>query len=91
MDAVGSAHPTDQALRCYGLDKLDGRRAEEVNKHLEHWSDRRERVTDVSADSFLERARAAQKCAGHSTSAQSRLGGSQIKLLPSLSLRTFKE
>jgi formylglycine-generating enzyme required for sulfatase activity/serine/threonine protein kinase len=70
MDAAPSLHPTDQTLSSYGLGKLDDRSAEAVNEHLMECSDCRKRVAEMSADSFLQRVRDAQKPAGQSTSGQ---------------------
>ena len=75
MDAAPSLHPTDQTLSSYGLGKLDDRSAEAVNEHLMECSDCRKRVAEMSADSFLERVRDAQKPSGKSTSGQSQAGG----------------
>ena len=61
MDAVSSLHPTDQTLNSYGLGKLDDKLAEAVNEHLQQCPDCRKRVAGMSADSFLERVRDAQK------------------------------
>ena len=77
MDAVSSLHPTDQTLNAYGLGKLDDRLAEAVNKHLEQCEDCRKRVAEMSADSFLERVRDAQKTSGKSTFGKSQPGGTQ--------------
>ena len=74
---IQSTHPTDQTLSSFGLGKLDDGSAEAVNKHLEQCPDCRKRVAEMSADSFLERVRDAQKPAGDSTSGQSRPGGTQ--------------
>ena len=68
MDAAPSLHPTDQTLSSFGLGKLDDRSAEAVNEHLMECSDCRKRVAEMSADSFLERVRDAQKPSGKSTS-----------------------
>ncbi len=58
MDAASSSpHPTDQALKCFGLGKLDKRGAEAVNKHVEQCSDCRERVAVMSSGSFLNDVR----------------------------------
>ncbi len=63
MDDVPSAHPSDRALSAFGLGKLDDRSAGAVNKHLERCPYCRQRVADLSADSFLGRMRDAQpKC-----------------------------
>jgi eukaryotic-like serine/threonine-protein kinase len=67
-------HPTDQTLNSYGLGKLDDGSAEAVNQHLEHCPDCRQRVAEMSADSFLGRIRDAQKSASHSMSGQSGSG-----------------
>ena len=68
MDAHPALHPTDQTLSSYGLGKLDDASAEAVNEHLEQCADCRKRVAEMSADSFLERVRDAQKPSGKSTS-----------------------
>ena len=77
MDAAQSLHPTDQTLSSYGLGKLDDRSAEAVNEHLMDCSDCRKRVAEMSADSFLQRVRDAQKPSGKSTSGQPQAGGTQ--------------
>ena len=77
MDAAPSLHPTDQTLSSYGLGKLDDRSAEAVNEHLMECSDCRKRVAEMSADSFLQRVRDAQKPSGKSTSGQPQAGGTQ--------------
>jgi serine/threonine protein kinase len=75
MDAAQSLHPTDQILRSYGLGKLDDRSAEAVNEHLMECSDCRKRVAEMSADSFLQRVRDAQKRTDKSRSGQPQAGG----------------
>jgi len=75
MDAAQSLHPTDQTLRSYGLGKLDDRSAEVVNEHLMECSDCRKRVAEMSADSFLQRVRDAQKPSDKSTSGRPQAGG----------------
>jgi formylglycine-generating enzyme required for sulfatase activity len=77
MNARTSLHPTDQTLNSYGLGKLDDGSAAAVNKHLEQCPDCRQRVAEMSADSFLERMRGAQKRGGDSTFGESRPGSSQ--------------
>ncbi len=77
MDARPDQHPTDQTLSSYGLGKLDDASADAVNKHLEQCPDCRNRVAEMSADSFLERVRDVQKPAGDMTFGQSRRGGMQ--------------
>jgi anti-sigma factor RsiW len=61
MDARAEPHPTDQTLSSYGLGKLDDGWAAAINRHLEQCPGRRQRVAEMSADSFLERVRGAQK------------------------------
>jgi anti-sigma factor RsiW len=70
-------HPTDQTLSSYGLGKLDDHSAEAVNQHLEGCPDCRERVAELSSDSFLDRVRGAQKGSGKSTLGQPQPGGTQ--------------
>ena len=77
MDAHPILHPTDQTLSSFGLGKLDDVSAEAVDHHLEQCADCRKRVAEMSADSFLERVRVAQKSSGHSMSGQSRPGVTQ--------------
>ncbi len=60
MDAHPILHPSDQTLRSYGLGKLDDGSAEAVNKHLEQCPDCRNRVAELSPDTFLGRLRNAQ-------------------------------
>ncbi len=60
MDAAPSSHPTEQTLSSFGLGKLDDRLAKVVNQHLEQCPDCRQRVAEMSADSFLGRVRDAQ-------------------------------
>src|SRR5271155_3272430 len=60
MNVHPVSHPTDQTLSSYGLGKLDDATAQAVNKHLERCPDCRNRVAEMSADSFLERIRDAQ-------------------------------
>jgi serine/threonine protein kinase/formylglycine-generating enzyme required for sulfatase activity len=76
-EVPASVHPSDQTLRSYGLGKLDDRSAEAVNEHLMECSDCRKRVAEMSADSFLQRVRDAQKPSGKSTSGQSQAGGTR--------------
>jgi serine/threonine protein kinase len=57
MDVHTDVHPTDQTLSSYGLGELDDGSAEAVNKHLEQCSVCRQRVAQMSADSFLGRLR----------------------------------
>jgi len=60
MDDVAPAHPSDRALSAFGLGKLDERSAEAVDRHLEDCPDCRKRVAELTADSFLVRARDAR-------------------------------
>jgi serine/threonine protein kinase len=82
MNAPTSLHPSDQTLTSYGLGKLDDILAEAVNKHLARCPDCRKRVAEMSADSFLERVRDAQKPLGTSSFGPSQLGGSQSYMGP---------
>jgi hypothetical protein len=75
MNAPTSVHPTDQTLSSFGLGKLDDGPAEAVSRHLEQCPDCRKRIAEMSADSFLDRLREAQKPSGRSTSGDSRAGG----------------
>jgi len=77
MNTPPSIHPSEHTLSFYGLGKLDDGSAEVVNQHLERCPDCRQRVADMSADSFLDRVRDTQKPPGHSTFDQSRSAGTQ--------------
>ena len=59
MDAPALAHPTDQTLHAYGLDKLDGASVGTVGKHLASCPECRHRVSELASDSFLSRLRGA--------------------------------
>jgi anti-sigma factor RsiW len=61
MDARSSRHPTEQSLNLYSLGRLDDRSAEAVRVHLEECGECRQRVAEMSADSFLDRVRDAQR------------------------------
>src|SRR4051812_27491090 len=67
MDADSYRHPTDQTLSAYALGKLDEMLAEAITKHLRQCPACRDRAAVISADSFLERVREAQKPLGKST------------------------
>jgi len=60
MDALDSNHPTDQTLRAYGVGKLYGTLAESVHSHLSGCGECRQRVAEMSDDTFLGRLRDAQ-------------------------------
>ena len=60
MDVHPTLHPTDRTLSSYGLGKLDDDSAEAVNKHLEQCPDCRNRVAELSPDTFLGRLRDAR-------------------------------
>ena len=60
MDASGSSHPSDQTLRAYGVGKLYGSLAESVHSHLSDCGECRQRVAEMSADTFLDKLRDAQ-------------------------------
>jgi anti-sigma factor RsiW len=57
MNVHPTAHPAAQILRSYSLGKLDDRSAKDVNMHLKHCPDCRQRVAELSAGSFLSRVR----------------------------------
>ncbi len=60
MDAPDSIHPADQTLRAYGVGKLYGSLADSVHSHLSECGTCRERVAELSDDTFLGRLRDAQ-------------------------------
>lgn len=60
MNPSQSLHPTDQALHAYGLGELDDGAAESLGKHLESCPACRNRVAELTPDSFLGRVRDAQ-------------------------------
>ncbi len=60
MNAPPSIHPSEQTLSSYGLGKLADGSAAAVHEHLERCLACRNRVAEMSADSFLERVRDAQ-------------------------------
>jgi hypothetical protein len=80
MNADRVSHPTERTLSSYGLGELDDRSSEAVNQHLERCLDCRQRVAEMSAASFLERIRDAQKSASDPTFGQSRPGGTRLLL-----------
>src|SRR5271165_5667942 len=60
MAAPAAVHPSDNTLESYGLGKLDDGSAEAVSKHLEQCQECRNRVAELSPDTFLGRLRDAQ-------------------------------
>jgi formylglycine-generating enzyme required for sulfatase activity/serine/threonine protein kinase len=60
MDASASTHPSDQTLRAYGVGKLYGNLADTVHSHLIECGECRQRVAELSDDTFLVRLREAQ-------------------------------
>jgi len=60
MSASGLDHPSDQTLRAYGVGKLYGNLADSVHSHLDVCGDCRQRVAELSDDTFLGRLRDAQ-------------------------------
>jgi len=77
MDVHPASHPTDQTLSSFGLGKLDDGSADAVNKHVEQCSSCRQRVAEMSADSFLQRIRGAQKPSDNSVLGQSPPSGTK--------------
>jgi hypothetical protein len=61
MDADSRRHPGEQALRAFGLGKLDDGSAEAINRHLEQCPECRSQVAEMSDDSFLGRLHDAQE------------------------------
>ncbi len=59
MESKPALHPADETLVSYGLGKLDDTVAAQVHKHLEQCQPCRQRVAELSSDSFLNRLRAA--------------------------------
>ena len=57
MDAPLASHPTDQILFAYGLGKLADPAASAVDLHLEVCATCRQRVSELSGDSFVGRLR----------------------------------
>ncbi|WP_435020887.1 protein kinase domain-containing protein [Tundrisphaera sp. TA3] len=60
METQPSTHPTDQALRDYGLGKLDDAMARTIDDHLRDCEECHARVARVAPDSFLDRLCGAQ-------------------------------
>jgi formylglycine-generating enzyme required for sulfatase activity len=60
MGAADPIHPSDQTLRAYSVGKLYGNLADSVHSHLSACDECRERVAEMSADTFLLRLRDAQ-------------------------------
>lgn len=57
---IASACPTDELLVAYGLGKISDADGEAVMKHLERCDGCRQRVAEMSGDSFVGRLKAAQ-------------------------------
>jgi hypothetical protein len=60
MDTLSNDHPGDDDLRAYGLGHLEGSAAAAVAAHLDVCAGCRNRVADMSDDTFLDRLRGAQ-------------------------------
>jgi hypothetical protein len=61
MDAAAASnHPSDQTLRAYSVGKLYGALADSVHTHLGTCGACRQRVAEMSGDTFLNRLRGAQ-------------------------------
>jgi eukaryotic-like serine/threonine-protein kinase len=67
MSAQPALHPTDEALRAYGLGRLDDSSAVAVNRHLESCPDCRWRVAERTSDSFRGQLREAGRRRSHPT------------------------
>src|SRR5205809_198606 len=61
MKAPASLHPSDQTLQSYGLGKLDTFPAEAVGQHVAECEACRNRVAEMTSDSFVGRLREAQQ------------------------------
>jgi len=53
MDAAAAAHPTDQTLEAYASGRLEAASAASVDSHLGFCAECRQRVDELSADTFL--------------------------------------
>jgi serine/threonine protein kinase len=60
MEPKASLHPADETLVSYGLGQLDETVAGTVSQHLEQCAPCRQRVAELSSDSFVGRLREAQ-------------------------------
>ena len=60
MAAPDLIHPTDQTLRAYGVGNLFGSLADSVHSHLSECGECRQRVAELSDDTFLGTLRDAQ-------------------------------
>jgi serine/threonine protein kinase/WD40 repeat protein/formylglycine-generating enzyme required for sulfatase activity len=60
MQTQGAIHPADETLVSYGLGKLAETVAASVNRHLEECPPCRQRVAELSGDSFVGRLREAK-------------------------------
>jgi serine/threonine protein kinase len=63
MSAINTQCPPESMLRDFGLGKLDAANAETVTQHLETCTDCRQRVANLSGDSFVGRLRQADGAA----------------------------
>jgi serine/threonine protein kinase len=77
MDAASSAHPTQQALRSFGLGTLDERSADIVGKHLKQCAGCRKQVAAMSVDSVQGQGRDGPKADGEWNVSQSQPGATQ--------------
>ena len=59
MNVPPALHPTDETLDAFGLGKLDDRSAVAVSQHLESCSSCRQRVAELTSDTFLDHFRGA--------------------------------
>jgi serine/threonine protein kinase len=60
MESSAAIHPADETLVSYGLGKLEETVAGTVSQHLEQCAPCRQRVAELSGDSFVGRLRQAQ-------------------------------
>jgi serine/threonine protein kinase len=74
MDVPDAVHPTDQILQSYGLGRLDQHLFPEVSRHVEACLPCRDRVTELSSDTFLGKLREAQRPANEPVGGRSKKG-----------------
>jgi serine/threonine protein kinase len=60
MEVPLAVHPTQQILDAFGLGKLDERATEAVGQHLESCPSCRQRVAELTTDTFLDHFRSAR-------------------------------